>query len=264
MASPNTSKRASIDDLDGLTLDAPKNSPVAKLAVTSIDDLPADITSIDLLVNFPASGSNGESIPIHTRIPVDWLNEIARIRELPGTLLPQGIWKTTGEFYRWAIFMAIREVDKIQRELDTEGSHDPIINARIFIERTGGNLAARAAVIEDARRRATDLGGALTTLYKIGEFHEASEMIMQWVEQARQLAVEYDSKYWERVMVKTLITEPSVVQPLVDLIDNGYIVDDYLLGITRQANLKERLDSGELGEASLDLDALPAEAPAAT
>lgn len=256
------SKQPSLSDLDGLTLQAPKHTPKAKSDELSVDNIPATVTSLDLLVNFPASGSNGESVPIHTRIPVDWLEEISRIRELPGTLLPHGIWKTTGEFYRWAIFIAIREVDKIQRELDSEGAHDPIINARIFVERTGGNLAARAAVIGDARRRATDLGEALTALYKLGEFDEAAEMIMQWVEQARQMATEYDSKYWERLMVKTLITEPSAVQPILDLIEHGYIIDDYLLGVTRQANLKERLESGELGEASLDLDALPTEAPA--
>jgi len=233
-----------------------------------LDALPTDTDSLSRLIDYPASYDGEESIPVHTRVAPSWVETMNRMRELPGTNLPKDIWPTMGSLFRWCIMQGMLQFRMIMEDLNREGRLeeplDPILSTQIFLERTAGELAARSNAITDARKKASAVAEAVNLLVGMQEYAEAADMINKWIENAQELSRIHQSPFWERLMIKAIVDEPTIASALVFLSDHGHIVDEYVQSLISTFNLRERkpedgkvikIDRGFIEDAP-DLDVL--------
>ena len=219
------------DPLANISVHAPKTAPTPRSPQTYLDSIPTASQSAEWLVDFPSSLGDGESVQAQTRIPIQWVEQIDELREKPGSKIPlASLWPKRANFYRWCIFIGMRKLREIIREEDL-ADDDPVLDTLLFVEQTGGRLSARANVINDALQRVDTISKATAQLIAIGENTEAASLINQWILGARQLGRNDDSKYWENIMAKMLVFNPTAGAVVRHLVNLGYITDEYVIDI---------------------------------
>jgi hypothetical protein len=221
---------------DGLDLDA------------ILGSLPTTTSTLNAIVDFAASSDDGESVTIATRVPPSWVEQIDRIREMPGTNLPD-IWPKRSNFLRWCVMMGMRHILTISNEINTDGRLespiDPTLRAQISVEQIGGEIDTRAATINTITVRVKTMAKAINDLRHIGQQAEAANWVNRWMEIANQ----QDAEFWHDVFVMTLVREESVREALVELIMGSFIVDEQLIDICIAEKLIEHRpgDSDHMG-----------------
>lgn len=226
--------------LDNLPLTAPKDGmPVTASEFLSGVQLASSLS--DILVDYPASMLEGEeSIPANTRIPAHWVARIEEMREkIGGRTSNRQLWPTRGHFYRWSIAQGMRVAREVEKIMKAEGENidlDPILEMQNFVERTAGELSARAQAMAAARSHAKAIGEGLADLILRGEPEEAADIVLKYSEGA----VRMKSPFWRRYAMESLIGAPGVAKILVDLIDDEHITDEVLVGMYE--NLAQRRD----------------------
>ena len=201
-----------------------------------LDSLPTTTNVLNAIVDFPASSDDGETAVLSCRVPLSWQEQVDKIREMPGTVLPD-IWPKRSSFVRWCIFIGMREITRVAGELNKEGrlenALDPTLRAQISIEQLGGEIDTRASTINTITVRVKTMSKAVDDLRRIGQHVEAADWINRWME----VANEQETDFWRNVFMMALVREESIRQALGELIINGYIVDEQLIDLCITENI---------------------------
>lgn len=207
-----------------------------------LDSIPTAPVLSNLLMDYPASFSDADGVPLSTRVPAHWIEQIDELRQMPGTNLPD-FFKRRATFVRWAVFIGMQTLHKISAEMNAEGrlDHqlDPTLRARIFLEKQGGQVAARAEAMNEAKAKVKEIAEAVAQLVEMSELAEAANLINGWLEGAR----DQDSPFWSHFFCKLLVSDPMMRDQLQTLIDHSQITDEYLIALyQRYANPSESDD----------------------
>jgi len=227
--SPSTPDKSGNDDLS--FLNAIPDSAAGGFDLDEIlASLPTTSTVLNSIVDFPASSEDGETVTLATRVPPSWVEQIDRIREMPGTNLPD-IWPKRSNFLRWAIMIGMQHITRIAAEINSDGRLDspldPTLRAQISIEQIGGEIDTRAATVNTITVRVKTMAKAIDDLRRIGQQPEAADWINRWME----IANEQDNDFWTDVFIMSLVKEPSIREALSELIMLGYILDEKLIDL---------------------------------
>lgn len=193
---------------------------------------------VESFIDYPASSQDGEGQVISARVPLHWLEIIDRLREMPGTNLPD-IWPKRSNFVRWAIMQGIMIVTATAKELNAEGRLDqpldPMIRAQISTEKIGGALEAKARLVNHIAAQVGEIASAVNNLIALDEEIEAANLINTWNEEAH----EQETPHWRDVWLKSLLNEPNVHVSLAVLINNGHLVDERFIDMCIQRGIIE-------------------------
>jgi hypothetical protein len=207
--------------------------PVDPNDTSWLDSAPVTTDLGQSLVDFPSSTGETEGVTLSTRVPAHWVTAIDTIRQKPGTNMPN-VWPRRSNFVRWCIHVGMRELYRISQELDREGRllepMDPSLRARIFLEQQAGAVTARADTQNEARINIQRIAEAVNELVAYNELAEAADMINTWMEGATSQA----SPFWQMFFTKVIVEEPTLKTPLAMLINDGHIVNDYLVETARR------------------------------
>ncbi len=216
-----------------------------------LDDLPVAISPLDELIDYPPTTYPGEeTMVVSTRIPISWASQFEEFRDKIGSRMPKRIWVKNSDLVRWCIGYGFKHLRVMQEQLDAGSIQPtPMLAAQHFLEQTGGQLTARAAVRNDAKEKGLKIAEALRDLVANQEYAEAADMITAWFEGARTLRE--ISPYWESTMLSSILRAPGVPRIIVTLCRDGYITDDEILD--QYDALVDRAKS----QAQDDLDSLP-------
>lgn len=196
-----------------------------------MDSIPTSLVP-DEIVDYPASDPDGGSDPLTTRVPRSWLDMIDSIRQKPGTQSPD-LWPKRSNFVRWCVFQGIKRMRVIQQQIDDGEPLDPTLQARIFIEKQGGHIAARAQIMNDATTRANEIAEAVTQLMAMDEYPEAADMLNQWI----AAATENDSPFWRTFFCRILLLNEKCAAAVKSLVKDGYIVDEFFISLATTAHV---------------------------
>lgn len=202
-----------------------------------LEEIPTSVAGESALIDYPASLGESEGVVINTRVPQHWITAIDHIREMPGTKLPT-IWPTRGAFFRWCIAIGMAELNKISKQMNSENPDDqfnidPALRARIFLEKSGGRVTARASVMNEAQESIKIIATSVKTLMAIDEHSEAADLINEWIAGA----IEQDSAFWKNYFSKVLLQEAEMREPMAILIRQGLIVDDYVVKLAQDSGI---------------------------
>jgi len=194
-----------------------------------LDDLPVAVSPLDELIDYPPTTYSGEeTMVVSTRIPISWASQFEEFRDKIGSRMPKRIWTKNSDLVRWCIGYGFKHLRTVQEQLDAGTIQPtPMLAAQHFLEQTGGQLAARAAVRADAREKGFKIGEALRDLMASQEYIEAADMLTAWFEGAR--ALRDISPYWESTMLNALFRAPGIPRIIITLCRQGFITDDEIL-----------------------------------
>ncbi len=192
-----------------------------------LDSLPTTVER-NVIVDYPASSDDGEGVPLSTRVPAQWIEIIDRIRQMPGTNLPD-VWPKRSNFVRWSIIQGMQRVLEISKTLNEDDiaqmDIDPLLRAQITLEQAGGELEARAQTINNIFSRVRTIARAAQELVAVGELVEPANLINRWSDSAHEQA----SPFWRDTFLLALVNEPELADTLRLLIMGGHIVDERLI-----------------------------------
>lgn len=245
----DTTPKGSTSPLDNLSTsldeDAVPNTLDALLASIPIGP------GVEAFIDYPASSQDGEGQVVSARVPLHWLEIIDRLREMPGTNLPD-IWPKRSNFVRWSIMQGIMIVTATAKELDADGRLerplDPMIRAQISTEKIGGALEAKARLINHIAAQVSEIAAATNTLIALDEEIEAANLINTWNEEAQ----EQETPHWRDVWLKSLIREPDLHASLATLINNGHLVDERFIDMCIQQGIIEGRPDDLLDQGALE------------
>jgi hypothetical protein len=195
-----------------------------------LSDVPVQLADVDVEL-YPASDPSGESVVVSTRIPASWAVQIDRIREKPGTNFPVGLWPTRADFVRWGLGLGIQRWHELQERLDNSDPDDrrhSLIGPSIFVEKTAGNLLARATIIDRVHKSAEEIAKTIDQLMGIREYQECAQLITSWIEGAAELSRRDRQPFWERLAVRALLINPNMTDHVEALANEGYLDDEYI------------------------------------
>ncbi len=210
-----------------------------QLSADWIAALPTATSPLDELVDYPASTYPGEeTIVISTRVPISWASQFEEFRDKIGSRLPRKIWARNSDLARWCIGYGFKHLRKLQEQLDRgEIEPTPALAVQHFLENVGSRIVAHAAMREDAKYKAKRLVETASSMYEDGQYVEAAELVLLWVDGAR--AFKESAPYWYDTMLVILTQTPGAVTLLEQLVEGGYIVDDELRSIVGRAGSEE-------------------------
>lgn len=214
--------------------------PLADVAagIASLPTTDDPIASLDL-----PSDDAGDLVPVTARIPISWLEQIDRLRQATNSRMPN-IFPTRAKFSRWAHYVGMQELQRaFDRINDPANQLDPILDARLFLERSGGDLAARTATMTEAVDKLQKLAESLEMDIKIAEYEEATRRVNLWLSGASIQT----GDYWQRFFVKAIGLVPSLCESLHTLAQLNYIKPDDLLA----AAIEQGLGAPKLSKAVL-------------
>lgn len=207
------------------------------IGVDWLDQIPTAVAGESALIDYPASMGDSDGIVINTRVPAHWISAIDHIREMPGTSLPT-IWPTRGAFFRWCVAIGMAELNKISKVINSDNPEeqlniDPALRARIFVEKGGGRVTARASVMNEAQASIKEIAVAVKALMAIDEPDEAADLLNEWIAGATA----QDSMFWKNFFSKILVNEQDMKEPVAKLIKSGRIIDEYVIQLAESAGI---------------------------
>lgn len=201
----------------GLNTSNPDGLDRAIDAIPLTDD---PIASLDL-----PSDEAGEMTGVHARVPIAWLEQMDAIRQLPGTRMPD-VWKTRARLIRWCIYQGLMVIQQASARInEPDAKIDPILQARLFVEKTGGDLQARAVTAQETIEKLQRIGESVELDIRLGEHAEAARRVNQWIEGAYA----QESPYWQRFFIKAISQIPQLADSVRTLITMGLVPDSELL-----------------------------------
>lgn len=206
--------------------------------VDGFDDLLASLpTTTDPIASLDMpSEEQGELVPVTARVPAAWLEQIDMIRQAVSSNMPD-IWRTRSRWLRWAVYIAMRETAAISARVNSPDVQlDPILYARLHVERIGGDQAARASTMSETLEQLGRIGESLEMDVKIGEYEEAASRVEMWIASAYS----QPSPYWQRFFIKAIGQVPSMYTSINTLIDSGHLPDPDPLLIETVAKAMQR------------------------
>lgn len=209
-------------------------------------NVPLAPTLDDLLIEYPAADTDGNTYVASTRIPLHWIEMLDVARQRPSAKIPNGLFEKRSTFFRWCIARGMADYIRILKTIEDEDSiTDPLINARLFLEQHAGRVATRSQLMNDTIAKAEELGKAVTHLVRIEETTEAANMINDWIGGAHKMRE--TGPFWESFFCRTLLDNEEVRNVVRALLHEGMIDDEFFLAMCEASHLFDDLPEEPAG-----------------
>ena len=175
----------------------------------------------------PASHDAGESTRQWFRIPVEWLAAIDRIREAPGTNLPD-YFPNRSLFYRWCVGEGFRTLRKLAKEANaTEGWQplDGMLQMLLANEELKGRSEMRARLIINAQASAQSVIEGVRVLLRSEQAVQAANELNDWADTVAGV----EDEYWGTVHAGAMLGDMDNKAVVGELIRKGLITNQWLL-----------------------------------